>query len=501
MKYLINVLALVLLLTSLSIANIIRVPQNVSTIQAALNSCSAGDTVLVSPGAYHENIIWPSTSSLCLMSEYGRDTTIIDGSGIASVIKLTSIMDSSTVISGFTIRNGYSVLDAGGIYCNFSSPIIRNNLIDSNYAKYGGGIFCFNNSNPTITGNIIRANTGGTAAAGNGGGIYCNASSPIIDSNIISYNQGYVGAGICCISSSSPTITNNEIFNNSATNSVGGICCHTNSAPLILNNSIQYNYGALGSGGIGCYYDSSPEIRGDTILYNETDLITGYGGGLDVYINSSPHIVQNIIGHNKAAFGGGISCYDNCNPSIDSNYILYNSGDGIYSANSSNPVIHYNNIYGNSYNSKCGVRNIDASIIINAENNWWGNASGPYNPVTNPGGQGDTVSNYVDYTPWLLIIGIKNLQQGIPNSFLLYQNYPNPFNPKTYIRFDVQYSSHVKLAIYDILGKEITTLVNERLRAGSYKVDWDGSGYPSGVYFYKLITNNFVNVKKMVLIK
>ncbi len=139
MKYLTNVLALVLLFASLSFADIIRVPQNVSTIQAALNSCSAGDTVLVSPGTYNENIIWPNTSSICLMSEYGRDTTIIDGSGTASVIKLTSI-DSSTVISGFTIRNGNSSLDGGGIYCNSSSPIIRENLIDSNYAKFGGGI-------------------------------------------------------------------------------------------------------------------------------------------------------------------------------------------------------------------------------------------------------------------------------------------------------------------------------------------------------------------------
>jgi len=81
------------------------------------------------------------------------------------------------------------------------------------------------------------------------------------------------------------------------------------------------------------------------------------------------------------------------------------------------------------------------------------------------------------------------------------QNYPNPFNPTTKIKFDIRKASNTKLTIYNILGKEIATLVNEKLSAGSYEVDWNGSGYPSGVYFYKLTTDGFYDVKKMVLIK
>ena len=88
-----------------------------------------------------------------------------------------------------------------------------------------------------------------------------------------------------------------------------------------------------------------------------------------------------------------------------------------------------------------------------------------------------------------------------PYQYSLYNNYPNPFNPSTKIKFDIPKSSYVKLIVYDILGREIQTLVNEKLDVGSYEVDLDATGYTSGVYFYKLETDEFVDVKKMVLMK
>jgi hypothetical protein len=100
-----------------------------------------------------------------------------------------------------------------------------------------------------------------------------------------------------------------------------------------------------------------------------------------------------------------------------------------------------------------------------------------------------------------VVTNITPLSSEFPNVYMLYQNYPNPFNPTTNIRFEIQRSSLVKLIVYDILGKEVTTLVNENLNAGSYQINWDGTGFPSGVYFYKLITDEYINVKKMVFIK
>jgi hypothetical protein len=98
-------------------------------------------------------------------------------------------------------------------------------------------------------------------------------------------------------------------------------------------------------------------------------------------------------------------------------------------------------------------------------------------------------------------IGIQNISSEVPSSFTLHQNYPNPFNPVTNIKFDIQKSSDVKIIISDVMGREITTLVNEQLKPGTYEVDWDASNYTSGVYFYKLYTGDFAETRKMILIK
>jgi hypothetical protein len=97
-------------------------------------------------------------------------------------------------------------------------------------------------------------------------------------------------------------------------------------------------------------------------------------------------------------------------------------------------------------------------------------------------------------------VGIVNNSE-IPKEFSLSQNYPNPFNPSTKIVYNIPKQSHVRLVVYDILGKEITTLVNELTNAGSYEIDWDASPMPSGVYFYKIEAGNYTAIKKMILIK
>jgi hypothetical protein len=102
-------------------------------------------------------------------------------------------------------------------------------------------------------------------------------------------------------------------------------------------------------------------------------------------------------------------------------------------------------------------------------------------------------------------IGINHTSSVVPDGFMLQQNYPNPFNPSTKIKFDIpivnRESSIVNLKVYDALGKEVSTLVNEKLSAGSYEVDFRGNNFPSGVYFYKLTAGEFSKVKRMILLK
>jgi hypothetical protein len=111
--------------------------------------------------------------------------------------------------------------------------------------------------------------------------------------------------------------------------------------------------------------------------------------------------------------------------------------------------------------------------------------------VTNHG----TISKYHEF------IGIKKISTEVPYKFMLYQNYPNPFNPGTKIKYDLKAAGEVKLVVYDIQGSETAVLVNQRQEIGTYEVEWNAADYPSGVYFYKLITDNFIDTKKMVLIK
>ena len=99
------------------------------------------------------------------------------------------------------------------------------------------------------------------------------------------------------------------------------------------------------------------------------------------------------------------------------------------------------------------------------------------------------------------IIGIQKISELVPSSFSLSQNYPNPFNPTTKIKMEIAKVGNVKLIVYDILGRQVANLVNEKLKPGTYEVTFDGSNYASGVYFYKLQTKDFSVTKRMLLIK
>ena len=103
-------------------------------------------------------------------------------------------------------------------------------------------------------------------------------------------------------------------------------------------------------------------------------------------------------------------------------------------------------------------------------------------------------------------IGINPISSEIPNHFSLHQNYPNPFNPSTKIKFEIPLNVEttrrvVSLSIFDILGREVRSLVNDNLKPGIYEADFNAADLPSGVYFYKLNAGEFVDTKKMILLK
>jgi hypothetical protein len=97
--------------------------------------------------------------------------------------------------------------------------------------------------------------------------------------------------------------------------------------------------------------------------------------------------------------------------------------------------------------------------------------------------------------------GVTDPTIGMPMSYALNQNYPNPFNPTTVVRYELPAASGVKLVIYDLLGREVVVLVNEKKAPGSYEVKFDAAGLASGVYLYRLTAGNFVQTHKMILMR
>lgn len=174
-------------------ARVVIIPSDYPTIQDGINSCSDGDTVLVKPGIYYENINFNghniAVASFFLTSgnpEYIQ-CTIIDGDSSGSVVTFENGEDTAAVIIGLTIRNGYSSHGAG-INCDNSSPTISNNIITDNAGPsgyYGGGIYC-NYSLGHIKNNIISGNR-----ACWGGGIYSEYSNIRVSGNRIVYNSAF----------------------------------------------------------------------------------------------------------------------------------------------------------------------------------------------------------------------------------------------------------------------------------------------------------------------
>jgi hypothetical protein len=123
--------------------------------------------------------------------------------------------------------------------------------------------------------------------------------------------------------------------------------------------------------------------------------------------------------------------------------------------------------------------------------------------------RGSNVYAYQTSSPKMqfkLIVGTKEYVDGetsklVPGGYELAQNYPNPFNPSTIINYQLPMSSYVTLKVYDVLGREVAALVNERKNAGSYSVEWNATAFGSGIYFYRIEANGKTEIRKMVLLK
>lgn len=499
-------------------AILINIPLDYDTIQEGIDIANDGDTVLVHPGTYYENINYTgknlTVASLFLLYQ---DTTyisetIVERDSYGPIFNFESGEDSTAVLTGITLNNGFATL-GGGIHINFSNPSLKNIVISNCTANQGGGIFC-SSSNPTIKdARIINNNVDLMSNPGSGGGIFfCNNSSPILENVVVMSNSAFYGGGGISFGGGNPTLINVTISNNSSENLGGGISCSY--SDLNLTNVILSGNSAGWGGGIYCGSNSNITFLNVTISDNSAN----YGGGLHIdWVNSQLNFVNSILWNDSPQ-----EIYFNQDSDLCSTTISFSNiqggEDGIITNNVGtvswldgnidiDPMFigSGNNPYSLADNSQC----IDTGIIDTSNLNL-----PPWDIIGNHriwDGDGDETE----------IVDMGVYEYGAPPftnaddqifpyySVLNYKlhNFPNPFNPATDIKFTIYNESNVEVIVFNVKGQQVKSICNSSFKIGEHSVSWDGKNndgksVSSGLYYYGLCINNrIVGFSKCVLLK
>jgi hypothetical protein len=552
----------VILVNNLS-AMIINIPGDYPTIQEGIDICANGDTVLIQPGIYYENLICTiNNQTIASLYLTTQDTsyisqTIIDGDNNGTVITyLSNPIDSITVLCGFTIQNGGegNGIQLGNTAHN-SEPVFDHLIIQNNY--YGMFLFLGNMQPRTLLRNVITENNdlvgifivGGevlierSKSRYNGvNGIRSIASTIEMNDILIQYNNSdgmnfdsgsnltlhhitssnNLGSGLVFINVGQVQISNSKIISNQD----DGISSHQ--TDLLIENTIVFNNNSDGQGG-GLYinggtYETETIIKNTTIVSNSSYT---YGGGIYVP-ESSPNPVRILLFNSVLWDNEPDQIYmrnDSSNPSRMSTYYscIENGENGIVCPTyfhywgegniDSNP--DFIDFAGEDFHlqdiSPCIGAGTDyvevqpnsvyfpAGIYSSPESDFEGN------PRPNPEGSDPDMGAFENPfgEPQ---VGIENYILNIDEVGLT--NHPNPFNPSTTISFNLSNEQDEReVSIYNLKGQKVRTFSNLQIsQSQNHQIVWDGTdqtGKPvsSGVYLYKLKIGEFEESKKMLLLR
>jgi len=534
-KYIANLIRLfpaliMMFAASTSTAKIIHVPGQQPTIKAGIVLAQENDTVMVSAGTYigaQNRDLDFGGKAIVLKSMKGATLTIINCQGSSFIphrgFRIHQGEDSTTVIEGFTIINGFappagpaSESIGGGILCeNGSSPTVRDCVFYDNYAANGGGALAFiEGSSPRVSGCTFVDNTAlhdtGATNIGYGGAIRCEKSEPIFRNCIFNSNRANIGGGMSC-SNSNVIVESCEFSSNIAEVYVtfepagpgygGGL--HLDSSSIMLDycvfdrnaaltgNNMSY---ATAEGGAIYAYRSMPTLINCTMYGNQVE---EYGEGMPgrgagIFLLDSPAEIHNsIIAYGLG--GEGIACP--YNQAFDTIML---------------PNIGCTDIHGNQFGDWTD------SLAFLADIN--GNFSSP--PYFCKPEVGDL--NLWAYSPCIpdsnqcrTLIGARGIgcltdvdEEASPDDmeFSLSQNRPNPFNLSTIIEYHLPRKEHVTITVYNTLGQEVRNLVRAEKSAGKHYIQWDGRDdnsrtVASGLYFYVLRGESTETSRAMILLK
>jgi len=512
-------LVIFLLFILFGYAAIINVPEDQPTIQTGINASANGDTVLVQPGTYLENInlcgkniLLTSLYSSTLDTTY-ISTTVIDGNSTGTVVTIDSGEGPDAILSGLTITNGYTEEDGAGIRIDGSEPTLDFLIVSNNTSLWSGaGIHC-HESFISLTDSRISGNS----AEGNGGGINLFESTLNLDNSIFTENQaeGYGGAAISTFQSYL-YINNCSFRNNYADGGGGAILSDTQYIVNIKDSEICFNTSTYRGGGF-MTYNCQAFLDGVTIHHNTADL-----GGAVYNFYSNVVILNCTIADNQAmqqgsAIGmeGGVgisllNCiiYDNPGTSWSvedgiyqaaycdiENYGQYDFIEPLENVIDEDPLFmdHPTSEYYLRHNSPCHDTGIDSYVF------YLNNYEVQLNIDEFSGEMPDmgAVEFYeVDF------VNDDHIVQ-VTNELICY---PNPFNPETNILFNLDKSQNIDLSIYNLKGQIIDILYSGFMPAGEHNFSWDGNNsklnkVSSGIYLAVLKTQNQRSAAKLILLK
>jgi len=340
----------------------------------------------------------------------------------ASYVGTLAIENSNPFISNIKIYNN---LNGGGIYCNTSTSIFRNIVLQGNNNQY----WTMSDVDPAI---------------------YSGNSKILFENTIITdYNADRDG-GILYSQGSDISFINSTIAGNSVSNECSSILLDNNSSMIMINS----------------------------ILWNKAKYDIKFG---PEFSNSVDIAYSNVYGSQEAIISNSMSAVNWLDGNINLNPLFVDTANHNYHLSSKSPCLG------------AGIDSIQISDI-------WSYApkkdlDGNLRP--DPFGSRPDIGAYESQ----LFTDILENGNELPLIFSLYQNYPNPFNSATVIKYSIPNSSRVIIKVYDILGSEVMTLLNEEKETGYHSIDFNESDLPSGVYFYRIQAGNFNDTKKMILIK
>ena len=428
--------------------------------------------------------------------------------------------------------------DGAGFWTEWGSETTDNNIIQNNFIKRAGiGIVLAGKNQYTkATSNIIRGNNIGSETDSlitMGIGAWALQSSIIEDNIVQNLRQHFQVFGQMILT---PAIelafSNNSIIRNNVVHN-----CNS--------NSLQ------GSAGIWVAGDAVNGYGNDNMVYNNMvydiqSTSTQYDSrvsGIQLWYQNNPKVFYNSVylsgtGTNKYGSAALYITSNVTNADIKNN-ILVNTRDespycasSIYDYSSADLTSDYNDLYyDDTNNNNCLVRIGTTNYFTLADWQVIGKDSNsvtempnfvaPYLhiveneetllesrgiPITDINFDFDGQTRHVT-TPDIgadefngIPVGVED-EANVPTEYALEQNYPNPFNPTTTFRYSIPQTSKVVIKVYDILGNEIAILIDEEKSVGTYELTWNAENVPTGVYFYQLKTGDFINSKKMILLK